>query len=59
MPIEKGNILLSIARSTIASELGSSVSAPADALWLQEQGTTLSLRLCKQANCAAAIPGRR
>jgi len=40
MPIEKGNILLSIARSTIASELGSSVSAPADALWLQEQGTT-------------------
>ena len=38
MPIEKGNILLSIARSTIASELGSPVNAPDDAPWLQEQG---------------------
>ena len=40
MLIEKGDILLPIARSAIANALGSSVSAPADAPWLQEQGAT-------------------
>ena len=40
MPIEKGDILLPIARSAIASALGAPVGASHDAPWLQEQGAT-------------------
>ena len=40
MPIEKGEILLSIARNTIANALGLPVSTPENASWLQEQGAT-------------------
>lgn len=40
MPIEKGDILLPIARNAITSALGSSTVALTDAPWLQEQGAT-------------------
>ena len=40
MPIEKGDILLPIARNAIASALGLPVNAPAGAPWQQEQGAT-------------------
>lgn len=40
MFIEKGQILLPIARSAIASALDQALSAPANAPWLQEKGAT-------------------
>lgn len=40
MSIEKGQILLPIARSAIASALDQALSAPANAPWLQEKGAT-------------------
>ena len=40
MPIDKGQILLPIARRAIATALGQALSAPTDAAWLQENGAT-------------------
>ena len=40
MSTDKGQILLPLARSAIARQLGQTASAPAEALWLQEPGAT-------------------
>lgn len=61
MTIDRGTVLLPIARNAISSALGNPLNMPEDALWLQEPGATF-VTLMQQGGlrgCIGSLEARR